>query len=121
MDIIDKEKPRGEFEALTFNKGFMYDMHEKRWTEFLREITPFHTLMFPKIVFADEGLYYKRFIGDFTMVYKKWTVRLLPADQFIVLIHGDNWESTFNALRWGNPDIKVKGGLKEFLEGKRLR
>lgn len=88
-----------EVEAAIFRRGYAYDVRSKRLGVYHNQSSPFHTLLFPKKVFCHPVLYRDLFVGDHSMVNGRYHVQSLPDWQFTVLIHGNNFLSTFDYSR----------------------
>lgn len=91
-------KPRDptRIEASMFCRGYMFDPRSGRVGVHVSSSTPFHTLMVPAKLFADEEAYNRVPIGDHSIVSKSWHTQVLEPWKFCVLIHGNNFLSDFN-------------------------
>lgn len=128
-----KPMKEGRIEASFFKTGYMYDltytttgqfnpygdMHEYgngRLGVYSNPSSPFHTLMIPTSIFLNTEEYNKQFIGDHSQVKGAYPHQYLPDWQFTVLIHGNNWLSTFDYSRAKDVAVPKYWNEQRFIE-----
>jgi hypothetical protein len=91
-------KVTDEPQVLLYQVGYLYDINDQRLGIYRKNSSPFHTLMFAVPDFMSPSRYYPKFCGDHSKVADRYKFHVLPQKQFCVLVHGDNFSSTFNSL-----------------------
>jgi hypothetical protein len=97
-EYMSNLKVTDEPQVLLYQVGYLYDINDQRLGIYRKNSSPFHTLMFAVPDFMSPSRYAPKFCGDHSMVAERYKFHVLPQKQFCVLIHGDNFSSTFNSL-----------------------
>lgn len=100
LECVARTLPQkeGRVEGLLFHRGYLHDMVGNRVGVYNSPSPPFHTIIFPVSVFRDRGAYasvWER-VGDHSRVAKELPCQKLPDWKFSVLIHENNFLSTWN-------------------------
>jgi hypothetical protein len=112
LEIVRAVPPHPyQVSASMFRRGYIHDIAANRTGVYNSPSTPFHTLMFPRAIFADQQKYFQAFVGDHSKICSAYPHKILPDWKFTVLIHGDNFLSTFNYAR--EKDVLVERGWNE--------
>lgn len=108
----------GRIEASMFRHGYLYDIYLDRLGVYDSPSTPFHTLMIPKPVFIDPDRYEREVwskAGDHSRVNSAFYTHQLPSWQFTVLIHDNNFISTFDYARVKREYVPSGWSISRFL------
>lgn len=113
MQMIHDEQPKylSQIEALIFQRGYLHDIHTRRWGIYSKHSSPFHTLIVPTPIFLDSERFASEFVGDHSKIAAAYPWRKMPDDKICVLCHSNNIGSTFDSLKQGEFS-KSEYGLK---------
>jgi hypothetical protein len=100
MQIISDQQPidRSRIECAMFRWGYLYELKTERVGTYFKHSTPFHCVMWPADIFCNREKHDEAFCGDHARVKDAYPTRFLPDWKFCVLVHGDNFSSTFDSL-----------------------
>jgi len=92
--------------ALVFQKGYCYDVENKRLQHYQMPSPPFCTILFPREVFIDvnKAREYMNIQGH-DQVFGQMNSIALSENKFIVLIHGKNNRSQYFKNQFGRIEI----------------
>lgn len=120
VQIINDQFPKvyGDVECLIFRRGYMHDIRMGETVTYYNRSSPFHTIIFPMGVFTDPNEYTKIWskTGDHSRVSDALDGQVLPDWKFAVLIHGDNFISTFSYGREKGQCVPVGWSIDNFLQ-----
>jgi hypothetical protein len=103
--------------AVMFRQGYLYEMGTGRLAIYSNPSPPFYSIIFPTNSFMSKDKFDKNFCGDHSMVKGFYETQMLPPFKFCILIHKENWTSTFESFKSEetiNPDFSLGG----FIEGR---
>lgn len=99
LEIVRNCKPQSKStEASIFKRGYLHEIVSGKTGVYHNPSSPFHTLMIPRDVWSSPEAYgdlWKR-VGDHSRVAGSLPSQALPDFKFTVLIHGNNFISTYN-------------------------
>lgn len=118
-ETIAGHKPSGtdRVEALLFRRGYLHETQTGRTGVYYSPSPPFHTIIFPVRTFTDAVPYatvWKK-IGDHSRVNGTLPCRVLPDYKFTVLVHGNNFISTFDYGREKSAYVPKGWSVERFL------
>lgn len=85
-------------EASVFRRGYIHEIASGRTGVYHNRSSPFHTLMIPRDVWSDQNKYAELWkkVGDHSRVASALPTQGLPDFKFTVLIHSNNFLSTYD-------------------------
>jgi hypothetical protein len=100
MQIVAGQEPiNGSMpECLMFRCGYLYEQKTGRVGTYFKDSTPFHTVIWPSEIFCNREKHDMAFCGDHSKVKDAYPTRFMPNWKFCVLIHDNNFSSTFKSL-----------------------